>query len=104
LTGASGQEISTGIFFFAKVKHLQLQQTNIAIKSVKSASGLPTYTLTSNTLAKNVYLWFENTEGTFSDNYVDILPGKPVTVTFTPRSSGTSVKEKMKVRSLNEVR
>ena len=47
--------------------------------------------LTTNTLAKNIFLDFENVEGDFSDNYFDLLPGEEKTLLFTPKT--TEVKE-----------
>jgi beta-mannosidase len=37
--------------------------------------------LTTNTLAKNVYLTCSNANGFFSDNYFDLIPGIPKTIT-----------------------
>ncbi|MBL0340174.1 MAG: hypothetical protein IPP71_04175 [Bacteroidetes bacterium] len=40
--------------------------------------------IASNTLVKNLFLEFENIDGTFSDNYFDLLPGVEKIVLFTP--------------------
>jgi beta-mannosidase len=42
--------------------------------------------LTSAKLAKNVYLDFQEVEGFFSENYMDIIPGQELTVYFSPKS------------------
>ena len=41
--------------------------------------------LSTNTLTKNLFLDFENVDGTFSDNYFDLLPGEEKLVFFTPK-------------------
>ena len=38
--------------------------------------------LTSDKLAKNVYLTMQGQEGLFSDNYFDMVPGEMVSVSF----------------------
>jgi hypothetical protein len=33
---------------------------------------------------KNLYLTFDDIDGVFSDNYFDLLPGRPMVVRFKP--------------------
>ena len=59
-------------------------------------------TLQTDLLAKNVYL-NSAIEGHFSDNYFDLLPGKPVTIYFTPKDetpNAITFEETLKVVSL----
>lgn len=63
------------LFYFAKPKDLQLTKPNIQIKKIDSL----TYEISSDVLAKNVYLSSEQ-ETFFSDNYFDILPNQKVEI------------------------
>lgn len=52
-------------------------------------------------LAKNVYLQLEGTEGFFSENYFDLLPGEEKIIQFSPRETGGEAGE-LRVKTLAE--
>jgi beta-mannosidase len=60
-------------------------------------------TLTSNKLAKAVYL-STRTDGFFSDNYFDLLPDKPVQIEFRTKVNVPidEFRKQLKVRSLKD--
>ncbi|WP_020617636.1 beta-mannosidase [Paenibacillus daejeonensis] len=70
--------------YFVPGKELALQPAKIDVQEV-TGSGGTSFTLSTDVLAKQVWLSSE-TEGVFSDNYFDLLPGQPVTVSFEARS------------------
>ncbi|MFS0723356.1 beta-mannosidase [Paenibacillus sp. 1P07SE] len=72
--------------YFVPGKELALQPAHIEIVEEAGGDG-PRYTLSTDVLAKQVWLSSE-AEGIFSDNYFDLLPGHPVTVSFEARSNG----------------
>ncbi len=80
---SSGGVDSGNILYFAPVKALNLPPPAIVKKAVASKGGI-TLALTSASLVKNLYLAVDGHDGSFSDNYFDILPGDTVTVTFRP--------------------
>lgn len=69
--------------YFVKAAELPLEQSHI---SVTEANGGRKITLRSDKLARFVQLTSE-TEGVFSDNYFDLLPGETRTVEFFRRGS-----------------
>ena len=76
-TTATGKT-SKGLYYFVKPKDLQLIKPNIQISKIDDF----TYEITSDVLAKNVYLSSEE-DTFFSDNYFDILPRQKVTIKLT---------------------
>ncbi len=87
--------------FFENWKNLLLPQPNIQTRIVTEQDG-PTIQLASDRFASNVYLSMEGLEGTFSDNYFDLLPGRPMEIRFVPsqRASRSEILRKLKVRSM----
>ncbi len=80
--------IDTDLHYFVKPKELKL--TDPHIKTVIKEEGeIIQITLTSDNLAKNVFLYAEGMEGQFSDNYFDMLPGQTVTVSI-PKTGNNS--------------
>jgi beta-mannosidase len=61
-------------------KDRDLKNPKISTNITKITSGF-TIELTTNTLAKNVYLTCSDANGFFNDNYFDMIPGIPKTVT-----------------------
>jgi beta-mannosidase len=85
-TTATGKT-SKGLYYFAKPKDLQLTKPNIQISKIDDL----TYEITSDVLAKNVFLSSE--EATFfSDNYFDILPKRKVVVKVSKPINSIQVK------------
>ncbi|MBD0383604.1 beta-mannosidase [Paenibacillus sedimenti] len=72
--------------YFVPFKQMQLDYPTIRISEVEGSAGT-SFILETDTLAKQVRLSAE-TEGIFDDNYFDLLPNKPRTVTFMARSIG----------------
>ena len=77
--------LSENILYFDKVKNLDLPEPGLSW-SVKKERDYFDITITTERLAKNVYLQENGIEGFFTDNYFDMLPGKSINVTFTSES------------------
>lgn len=74
-------------YYFAKPKDLQLTKPSIQISKIDDL----TYEITSDVLAKNVFLSSE--EATFfSDNYFDVLPNRKVVIKVTQPVNSIQVK------------
>jgi beta-mannosidase len=54
----------------------------------------------SRSLAKNVELSADGTDGWFSDNYFDVLPGQPRVVSFEPRAGPWTAVPAVRARTL----
>jgi len=78
----TGSPVATNILFFKKNRELSFPV--VSVKAVVTGEADQyTVKLSSDTLARYLYL-SADVEGFFSDNYFDLLPDIPVTVTFKP--------------------
>jgi beta-mannosidase len=76
------------LYYFTEPKHLKLPlRPDIRASVEAQEDGSYLVILTTDALAKNVFLAFEDTEGFFADNYFDLLPGTEAQVRFTPKGS-----------------
>ena len=75
---ASEKKSANSLYYFVKPKDLQLTKPNIQISKIDEL----TYEISTDVLAKNVYLSSEE-DTFFSDNYFDILPRQKVTIKLT---------------------
>jgi beta-mannosidase len=57
-------------------------------------------TLRSTELARNVYISLGDLDARFSDNYFDLLPGEPVTITIKSAASLDQIRQALQVTSL----
>lgn len=76
--------LSENILYFLPPKDLMLTKPMINLSIDKQGTEYK-LTITTDKLAKNVYLTTE-VEGFFSDNFFDLLPGKTKVISFTPKS------------------
>jgi beta-mannosidase len=78
---------SRALYYFVKPKDLQLTKPNIQISKIDDL----TYEITSDVLAKNVFLSAEEVTF-FSDNYFDILPGQKMQIKLSKPVKAITVK------------
>jgi beta-mannosidase len=79
--------IDRDLHYFVKPKDLKLTDPGIKTEIVEKVDIIEV-SLTSAGLAKNVFLYSDNLEEQFSDNFFDILPGETVLVTI-PKTEST---------------
>ena len=93
--------LSENTLYFDKVKNLNLPDPGL-LWSVDKKDGDFLVTVTTKNLAKNVYLRADETEGQFSDNYFDMLPGEEKTVVMEQLRgvSQNDLKNNLKVFSI----
>ncbi|AZK48395.1 beta-mannosidase [Paenibacillus lentus] len=82
----AGVVLDSKHFYFASFREIELPDAEITIEEVPGSGGT-SFTLQSDSLARQVWVLAEE-EGIFSDNFFDLIPGLPHTVTFQRRSSG----------------
>jgi beta-mannosidase len=87
---AGSDVLAEDVLYFRPVKDLALTQASVST-TVKSLGDAFAIGLSSPVLVKNLYLSFENVDGVFSDNYFDLLPGRPTVIHFKP-AGATSAK------------
>lgn len=80
----SGQILAEHTYYFVKAAHIELEEAVISIQQTKTADGVHGITVHSDKLVRFVKLSAE-TEGIFSDNFFDLLPGEEKTVVFYRR-------------------
>jgi beta-mannosidase len=81
-----GKPVARNEHFFQPFKNLLLPRPEISAKVVRTQAGLRV-SLSSDKLARNVYLSAPNYAGFFVDNYFDLIPGREVEVEFRARGA-----------------
>ena len=94
-----GKPVSRNLYFFDHMKNVKLPQPQIKTDITSSGSGY-TVTLQSSQTARDVYLSFPDQDATFSDNYVDLLPGESMQIEVRSKASIDQLRQAMKVTSL----
>ncbi|WP_379132040.1 glycoside hydrolase family 2 protein [Paenibacillus sp. sgz500958] len=85
---AEGKVLDHKLHYFVPAKEITLKRPFITVSEVKDSGGV-SVTLASDVLARGVYL-ASDSEGIFSDNFFDLLPGQSRTVEFLARGTGES--------------
>ncbi len=111
-----GAQVSQNLVFFNITRNLALPvapkiETTIEAKKLEArkletspAKNRDDYILTlqSSKLARSVYISFGDLDVQIEDNYVDLLPGEPVTVRLKTSASLDQIKAALKTMSLTE--
>ncbi|HSY40283.1 MAG TPA: glycoside hydrolase family 2 protein [Polyangia bacterium] len=80
---AGGVSVSRNLFYFRKTRDLALPLPELAIAVTPHRIGA-TVKVTARRFARAVWLSTPDGDGTFSDNFFDLLPGETATVEWTP--------------------
>lgn len=91
---------STSHYFLVKPKDLKLNEEKVDVKIEKSASGFRVHLL-SDVLQKSVFLT-SKINGTFNQNYFDLLPKTNYTVEFETDAKEFRM-EDLKIKTLNDL-
>jgi beta-mannosidase len=83
---ADNRKIADNLFYLTDCKDLRLTQPVIDRTVTKTGEQEYEITLQTDKLAKNVAMFTASSEGRFSDNYFDMIPGR----TYKIRYSGTT--------------
>jgi len=75
------------LHYFVKPKDLKLIDPQIKMEFLERGDDVAV-TVSSKSLAKNVFLFYDGEEEQFSDNFFDVLPGESVKITF-PKGRST---------------
>ncbi|MBN2522354.1 MAG: glycoside hydrolase family 2 protein [Bacteroidales bacterium] len=94
--------IAQELYFFEVPKNLNLPESNIDCTVHKKGETIHVE-LKSNQLVRNLFLYYENEDIHFSDNYFNLLPGEKVIVScFVNKDTELDV-NKLKMISLNDI-
>ena len=80
---AGGAMVSRNLFYFVKTRALALPSPELSIAVTPHRIGA-TVRVTARRFARAVWLSTPEGEGSFSDNFFDLLPGETATVEWTP--------------------
>ncbi|NQD67657.1 glycoside hydrolase family 2 protein [Bacillus haikouensis] len=83
-----GEVVDLKEHYFVSLKDLILPDSKILVEEVPESGGSE-FIITADTLSKQVML-STSSEGIFTDNYFDLIPGESKKVTFLSRESGFS--------------
>jgi beta-mannosidase len=97
--GVGDQVVSRNLVFFDQAKDLQLPAPQLRTRLVPSADGYA-LTLSTDKLARDVWVSFGDLDAEVSDNAFDILPGQSVTVTVHSKVALTTLQRALAVQDL----
>src|SRR5580700_8017824 len=83
----AGKRVSRNLQFFGVMHDLDLPVAPKVDATIAKVGDGYTVTLQSPVLARSVYVSFGDHDATFSDNYIDLLPGEPITITVKSPAS-----------------
>ncbi|HJX00490.1 MAG TPA: glycoside hydrolase family 2 protein [Terriglobales bacterium] len=95
----AGKPISRNLYFFSKMKDVRLPQPEIKA-NIENAGEAYRVMLQSSQIARDVYVSFGDVDATFSDNYLDLLPGESVQIDVHSKASLEQLRQAIKVMSL----
>jgi beta-mannosidase len=103
----SGREtLAEDRLYLKPVKDLALPSPEVGVAVRDLPGGAFGVALTADALVKNLYLSFEDTDATFSDNYFDLLPGDSLVVEVKPAKAMTAdaVEKGLKMMHMAQIR
>ena len=92
-------ELANSLFYFTKEGDLKLLKP--ALRLIKKDEH--TFSISSNVLAKDVYIQLYNDEIKLSDNFFDLLPGKEKIIKIEDTKSFSEIEKKIKMTTLYEL-
>jgi len=90
------------LIYFTSFKEIDFPYAQIQKQIIKTAAGW-NIRLTSDVLAKNVFLETDEMDEFFSNNFFDIVPGEPVDVEYAAASDQTDLEKALKITVLNNI-
>jgi beta-mannosidase len=99
---SGGTILSRNLLFFDRTRNLALPPAPRIETKLKKVDGGYEMTLQSPSLARNVAVSFNDLEVAISDNYIDLLPGEPVSIRLKTTAGIDQVKAALKTFSLTE--
>ncbi len=102
ITDDKGKTVATQIHYFQTPANLALKDYKIT-KNITQNGDTLIIRLSTKRLVKNVGLSFKDTDGTFSDNYFDLLPSGTKELFFIPAQPVKKVLPTLKIITLNDI-
>jgi beta-mannosidase len=96
----NGTVISNNTLFFKPIKEIALPKPTVKYEWTATDGGFE-ISLSTDQLAKNLYMTIGDEEGFFSDNYFDLIPGQPVKVKLETKLSKEKLQEVFALQTLD---
>ena len=98
-----GRPISSSLLYFTRPARLDLPTPGLRIAVAAHADG---YRLEIRTerLAKDIFLSFEGSRGSFSDNFFDLMPGEKKVVLYKTDEIMSDPENRVSIRTLSDLR
>jgi beta-mannosidase len=96
------QRLSRSLHYFAKTKDLELPDPELRLEPRATQQGGTRLQLRTRRLARAVRLSSTESEGSFSDNYFDMLPGELIDVEYRGATSAADGASQFQARSLRD--
>ena len=90
----------TNTLYFLPVKDLLLEKPGLTMRISKTGGGFM-ITLTTDMLAKNVWL-STDIRGEFSENFSDVIPGRPLKVYFMTTYNQNDLADKIRIHTVRD--
>ncbi len=99
---SNGKLVGENRWFFVEPKHLQLPASKVSASVQKIENGKAHLSICSDMLAKNVRLEVEGEDVLFDDNYFDLDPGEPRSISLTSRQAASELERAIRICWLNQ--
>jgi beta-mannosidase len=97
---SEGEEtLSSNLYYFVPIKEIDLPVPNITKSIVTTMNGY-SIELETDKLAKNIFMDVEGSEGFFSDNYFDLIPGKTSIIYYNTNDEIPDIEKRLKIMSV----
>jgi len=95
----NGLLVSNNTLYFQPIKNIPLPKPEVK-SEINQVDGGFEIALSTNKLAKNVYLTIGDEPGFFSDNYFDLIPGQPVQIKLETKITKEKLQKVFAVQTL----
>ncbi len=97
---AGDKELGQNLYYFTDFKNLKLEQPELSKSIAKISDTEYEITLSTKKLAKNLAFFTSKTDGFFSDNFFDLIPGKTYKISF--KGDSENLESELKIWCLND--
>jgi beta-mannosidase len=94
-----GKVVSSNVYLFDRTRNLALPAPKIDSQLAATTGGY-SLKLTSQVLARNVFVSFGDSDVEVSDNYFDLLPNEPLTIQLKSKDSVDKIRAAMEIHNI----
>jgi len=102
LVNEKGETVSSNDLYFKRPKDLKYSKSSIQTDLTKQGDHY-VLKLNSSALAPRVEITFGDEEVSLSDNYIDVLPNEPVSISIKSPATLEQLKKILKIKSLDQL-